>query len=42
LGGGGEDHTNPVRDPILAVTTGAAIIIAAFAARATGQEGPVQ
>jgi hypothetical protein len=37
LGEGGEDHTNPVRDPTSAATAGAAIIIATFAARVTGQ-----
>jgi hypothetical protein len=41
-GGGGEDHTDPVRDPTSAATVGAAIIVAAFATRATGQEGTVQ
>jgi hypothetical protein len=41
-GGGGEDHTNLVRDPTSAATVGATIIIAAFAAHGTGQEGPVQ
>jgi hypothetical protein len=40
--GGGEDHTDPVRDPTLAATVGAAIIVTAFAACATGREGPVQ
>jgi hypothetical protein len=42
LGGGGEDHTNPVRNPTSAATIGATIIVAAFAARPTGREGPVQ
>jgi hypothetical protein len=42
LGGGGEDHTNLVRDPTSAATAGAAIIVATFAARATGREGLVQ
>jgi hypothetical protein len=41
-GGGGEDHTDPVRDPTLAATIGAAIIVAAFAIRTTGREGTVQ
>jgi hypothetical protein len=40
--GGGEDHTNPVRDPTYATAAGATIIVAAFAARATGREGPVK
>jgi hypothetical protein len=40
--GEGEDHTNPVHDPTLAATAGAAIIVAAFAAPATGREGLVQ
>jgi hypothetical protein len=39
---GGKNHTDPVRNPTLATTAGAAIIFAAFAARATGQEGLVQ
>ncbi len=42
LGGGGEDHTNPVRDPTSAANVGATILVAAFAARATSREGPVQ
>jgi hypothetical protein len=41
-GGGGEDHTNPVRNPTLATTTGATFIVAAFAACATRREGLVQ
>jgi hypothetical protein len=40
--GGGEDHTNPVRDPTSAATVGATIIVTAFATRETGREGPVQ
>jgi hypothetical protein len=42
LGGGGEDHTNPAHDPILAVAAGAVIIVTAFANRTTGQEGLVK
>jgi hypothetical protein len=42
LGGGGEDHTNPVHNSTSAATIGATIIVATFAARATGREGPVQ
>jgi hypothetical protein len=42
LGGQGEDHTNPVRNPTLATATGAAIIVAAFAAQATSKEGPIK
>jgi hypothetical protein len=37
-----EDHTNPVRNPNLATTISAAIIVAAFAACATSWEGQVQ
>jgi hypothetical protein len=40
-GGAGEDHTDLVRDPTLAATVGAAIIITALAARKTSQEGLV-
>jgi hypothetical protein len=40
-GGGGEDHTNLVRDPSLAATAGGAIIVVAFATRATSRKGPV-
>ncbi len=41
-GGGGEVHTNPVRNPTSAATISSAIIITALAARATGLEGSVQ
>jgi hypothetical protein len=42
FGGGGEDNTNPARDPTLATAASATIIIAAFAARTTSWERPVK
>jgi hypothetical protein len=42
FGGGGVDHFNPARNPTSAAAIGNAIIVAAFAARVTVQEGLVK